>query len=57
LEVSKELVKPKQFWSLYSELMLDENDDHMINLLVEVGKTSEEYQTILANESPINEGD
>lgn len=50
VEIAKELVTPKQVWSLYRELLTSEDTEHVVEFLASVSQTSETFQNELAKE-------
>jgi hypothetical protein len=49
VEVSKEKVTPVQFWKLFRELIISNDDNHLKELHEAKDKTSLEYRVALAN--------
>ena len=49
IEVVKEKMTPKEFWSNYREMDIPE--EHLAEVIQTVGSTSLEYQESLANEA------
>lgn len=49
ISVAKEAVSPKQFWSLYKELVDGDDPEHANGLIETVARTSDEYQIQIAN--------
>lgn len=54
-EVSKENLKPKEFWSFYKEISIANDSVHLKELLENLLKTSDEYQTELAKQGLLND--
>jgi hypothetical protein len=50
IEVSKEKVTPKQFWKLYRELFIANDDKHLKELHEAKDKTSLDYRLQLASQ-------